>query len=136
MSDFVHFCAPSYYRRGTSFHTVDFASFPVSWMSAMPGELQVQMHSLDLQLAAGRVTLDAMGTTATAYKLAHQLAAAGSLLALPLADVPMLHVDVKATWLLPGGRDPGEHHVFPLEVCNPSPAQAIVVYTLLTLSRG
>lgn len=82
----------------------------------------MQAHTLDLQLAAGSATLDATGLAATAYKLAHDLAAAGSLLALPVADVPVLHVDVEATWQLPGGRDPDEHHVFPLEVCNPLPA--------------
>lgn len=82
--------------------------------------VQVQAQALDLQLSAGSATLDASGATATAYKLAGQLAAAGSLLALPIADVPTLHVEAEAAWLLCGGRHPAEHHLFPLQVCMPS----------------
>lgn len=92
----------------------------------MAGGVQVQAHALDLQLAAGCATLDATGVTATAYKLAGQLAAAGSLLALPIADAPTLHVGVEAAWILHGGRDPGEHHLFPLEVRISMQAGAIV----------
>ena len=73
---------------------------------------------MDLQLAAGCATLDATGTVATAYKDAGPLAAAGSLLALPIADVPSLHLDMELAWQLHSGREPDDHHIFPLQVCS------------------
>ena len=81
----------------------------------VPG-FQVRASSADLLLAAGSAVLDACNVTATAHTLAQDLARMGCLLALPVADISALHVDVKATWLLANGRSADDHHIFPREV--------------------
>ena len=63
--------------------------------------------------AAGHHSFDFQGFSCNLYQSTGVESPGGSLLALPFIHAPVAKINVQFGWKLPGGRLPGNHHLFP-----------------------